>query len=282
MRDGEVWGTIRLRAGKVEGLQASAASAWPAAAPQAQLLADSPQPSNRFTQRLNVPGRDKAGSPFKHGNTEPVVHVRSVDDPRETLIEEQSCQDLRHDPVLATKKRDVQALKPMRQEDAGMFHLQPVPHLEIVEPYKLSRGDLDERGRQSPLFPKLPVQLPCCRAVIAEQLFESLEILQVRAEGCQNLAQTGQPGPRAVERAKPPLRIIEAVAPGIAGKRRELQGTGDMPEPPDLGAVLQGTVSTNAFAAVTTNPQSSGTVPSRSTDAGAWPSNWLFRPKNQA
>jgi hypothetical protein len=126
---------------------------------KAELSTYLPQPSHGFTQRLEISGRDQTGPPFEQGNTESIVHIRPIHDPREALIEQQSCQRLGNDPVLAAKNRDVQTLKPMGDEDAGMFHFQPLPDREVIQAYEPSGGDLDTSGGQGLLLPPNPGSL---------------------------------------------------------------------------------------------------------------------------
>jgi hypothetical protein len=247
---------------------------------QAELLTDSSQRPDRPGQQLGITRRDEASSALEEGDTKLVIDVRPVHDPRGSLVEESPRNLLGHVPFLAPERRDVQPFDPVSYEDVQVVLLQLLSDRQVVEADELTVEDFYAGGSQGILFPPLPTDSPRGRDGFVVKVSERLEGLEIRPEIAESLAQAGQPVLRAVEGTEALLGIIESISPTRV--RRVLQRTGDVPYPPHPGAVFQGTVSTNVLAAVTTKPQSSGSLPSRRAKAGARPSSWLFLPKNQA
>lgn len=231
-----------------------------------EVATDLTETPNRFRQRLSISGRTKAGSPFEESETEEVVQVGSVDDSGGSLIVEGTSDrlgDLSLGP--AADRRNVQARNATICKQIKMFQLQPASDGDLVQPNQRPAVNVHRGGSKSVLLPPvLPILLHRVRAGRKGRPHHPYEVTkggEVGAEILETLSKGSQAMLGAVESSKLAKTIIKTVVPAQDFEGWVLQRSLEIPDPPNPGAVSQGTSSTNARTARITSSQLSGVSP---------------------
>lgn len=190
---------------------------------------------------------------------------------------------LRYGPPPGGDLMEVEMLEVVCGEVSGVTFLQVPSNLRVQEvdhwSFEVCRG----RGQHVPDPPggghrrvgKIPP------LVLIERRKEGLYLFEIRSEVRQDLPQRGLLSLGAVDGAKTPVGIIEALAGSKQIPRQELERAGDMPDPPKW-SVVHASKLASCRAARSTSANSSGSVAFLSTPIGARSSRRVLVPNSQA
>jgi hypothetical protein len=183
--------------------------------------------------RFRISRRLEHTAPLEDDEAGLVVAVRAKAQTSGTIVEQCPAHELRHVPVFAPERADVEVFDALLGKKAREVCLERSNDLDVVKVDERGIGPDPDGCKCVLLAPRPRERSRDAKVAWPEQLREFGLRLRVRSQILEQFSERRQPLLGAVDRAVALERIIEAVLPGVQVRRRCVQRIVDVADPPD-------------------------------------------------